>query len=251
MINLIQAEGRKLTTVRSWWALAAAVVIYPLLMLVALTSDPSGEPVEFGTDTIFMLIRGGADVAMVAALLLGILAVSGEYRHGTVVSSLLAEPRRGPFIGAKLITQSMAGAALAIAAAIVSVVAGGIYVSSTGVDIFTQSNSDMAITAAGVVGVGAVFGAIGAGLGAVIRNQTAAVTGALVWLLAVENALPLVLRQPGLRDWTLSGAAGRLFHVADPVAGTPSAWSAAVLLTVVAVSLGLIALAVTVRADVE
>lgn len=109
MINLIQAEGRKLTTVRSWWVLAAAVALTPLLSLIATVAAPSDERVVFGSDTIFMLIRGGADVAIVAALLLGILAVSGEYRHGTVVSSLLAAPRRVPLTGAKLITQSMAG----------------------------------------------------------------------------------------------------------------------------------------------
>lgn len=109
----------------------------------------------------------------------------------------------------------------------------------------------MAITAAAVVGVGAIFGAIGAAFGAIVRNQTAAITGALVWLLAVEGALPIVLRSPGVRDWTLSGAANRLFHLADPVEGMPSAWSAAALLTVVTVSLGVIALAVTARADVE
>ena len=117
MTNLIRAEVRKLTTIRSWWLLAIGVALFPLLSLLALATSPESEQPVFNTDTIFMLVRGGADVAAVAALVLGIIAITSEYRHGTIVPTLLASPRRVPFIGAKLATMTLAGAVMAIAAA--------------------------------------------------------------------------------------------------------------------------------------
>ncbi len=251
MTNLIRAEARKLASLRSWWILAAAVALFPLLPLLAMATSPEGDQPVFGPDTILMLIRGGADVAAVAALLLGIIAVAGEYRHGTIVPSLLAGPRRVPFVGAKLITQMLVGAVLATAAATVSVLGGWIYLSTQGVDVFAASLGDMTLAATGVIAGGALFGGIGAGIGALVRNQTAAITGTLVWILAVEGVLPMVLRNPELRDWMLTGASSRLFHLADPIEGMASPWFAAGLLVAVAATLGVSAMGLMRAADLE
>lgn len=251
MNNLIRAEVRTLTTIRSWWLLATGVALFPLLSLLALATSPESEQPVFGTDTIFMLVRGGADVAAVAALVLGIIAVTSEYRHGTIVPALLASPRRVPFIGAKLVTMTLAGAVMAIGAAAVSVVAGSLYLSSQGVDVYAVSAGDITLAGIGVVAGGALFGAIGAGLGALIRHQTAAVTGMLVWILAVEGILPMVTRDPGLRDWMLTGASSRLFRLADPAEGMASPWTAAVLLVTVATVLGAAALTAMRTTDVQ
>lgn len=250
MSNLIRAEARKQWSIRSWRIMALGVIGFPLLSLLALATSPANEKPVFGSDTIFELVRGGADVAAVAALLLGIIAVGSEYRHGTIVPTLLASPKRDTFIGAKLVTQSIVGAILATAAGIVSVVGGWVYLSGEGVDVFAAPVGEIALAGLGVVAGGALFGAIGVGIGALVRNQTAAIAGILVWILAVEGILPMVTRSPGLRDWMLTGASSRLFHLADPVEGMASAWMAAGLLAAIALSLGVAAVTLMKTTDV-
>ncbi len=251
MMATLTAERRKLTSIRSPWLLAGAVLLYPLISLIGAIRASGDDLSTAGPEIAFDLVRGGADVAAFAALVLGILAVSGEYRYGTIVPSLLTTPRRSHFVAAKLAVQTAAGAALAGGAMVVSVTVGGLYLSSVGVPVFDIPATQMLTAVAGVVGVGALFGAIGAGLGAIVRNQTAAIAGALVWLLAIEGALPVVLRNPELREWMLTGASGRLFRLADAGPELGSATEAAVLLVVVAIVVGAIAAIVTTVADVE
>jgi ABC-2 type transport system permease protein len=100
MTALLRAEARKTLTTRSLVLLAGAAVIYPALAL--LPAVTAAEPPAVDDGTIVEVLRGGADVLVVAALLLGILAAAGEYRHGTVVPTLLVAPRRQSFVAVKL-----------------------------------------------------------------------------------------------------------------------------------------------------
>lgn len=249
MMSSLRAEWRKLTSLRSFWILATVVVAYPLLTTVLAATQADPDSLDLGPTLIPQLARGGADVAAFVALVVGILVVGWEYRHGTVVSSLLAQPRRLQFIGAKLVASGVVGGALAATSLVVSVVAGSAYLATVGVDVFDRSIADLAVAAAGIAAVGILYGTIGTALGAVVRNQTVAIGGAFLWLLAVEGAVPIVLQNPELRDWTLGGASGRLFHLVDPVAGMPSAWAAAGLLVAVAAVLGAAGVAVTTRSE--
>lgn len=244
MTGYLRAEARKLTSVRAWWLLMIGAAGFPLITVFALATDPATD-LDGAPETILSLIRLGADITAVAALWLGILATAGEYRHGTIIGSLLAAPSRSRFVGAKLVVLGGAGALLALATAVTSSVAGGLYLRSLGADLGSAPIGDALAVLAGVMCVAALYGAIGAGLGAVVRNQIAAVTGALVWIMAVEGILPDVLRKPGLRDWLLTGAAKRLYQLPDPVPDAPSAWVAAGLLIGVAAGFGLAGSAVT------
>ena len=68
-----------------------------------------------------------------------------------------------------------------------------------------SSPVDVAAVLIGGVAAGALFGAAGAGLGALIANQTAAVTVSLVWLLAAEG-LVVSLTSSGINRWLPGGA---------------------------------------------
>lgn len=249
MTGVFAAERRKLTSVRAFWWMLAGVAAYPLLSILMFIRAPEADRVV-DADIAVQLIRGGADVAAFAALLLGIVAVAGEYRYGTIVPSLLAVPGRHRLITAKLVTMALAGGAVAGAVMIVSVVSGGLFLTAQGFDVFASPAGDLALTAVGVIAVGALFAVIGAGIGAVVRNQSVAIAGSLVWLFAVENALPILLHNPDLRDWTLTGASSRLYQVAAPVAGSPSAWQAVAVLVTAAAVLGLAGVIVADRREV-
>ena len=87
-------------------------------------------------------------------------------------------------------------------------------------------SSDVAGVLLGSAAVMVLFGLIGIGLGAIVRNQIAAVVGSLVWLLVVENLLVSLF--PAIGKWLSFGASASLIGSAD--AGLLPAGAAALLL---------------------
>ncbi len=248
MNALLRAEARKILATRSTLVVAGFVIVYPALSILPAVLAAE-EPAVDGS-TILHVLRGGADVLTLAALLLGILAVAGERRHGTIVPSLLVAPRRGRFLTAKLGSQAALAAALGLAVSAVALVAGTSYLATREVSVDVLS-SDVLLTVAAATLVVTLYAVTGAAVGALVKNQTAAVAGALIWVFAVENAIPIVLRKPGLKRWLPGGLSDRLLHVADPVAGTGSAWVALGMLAGVAVVLAAAALVAIKRADID
>jgi ABC-2 type transport system permease protein len=241
MKALLRAEARKLLTARSNLVVMGFVLLYPLLSFLPAVLA-SGQP-AVDESTILAVLRGGAGVLTLAVLLLGIVSAAGEYRHGTIVPTLLASPRRGRFVAAKLGSQAILGAVLALAVSTVGLVAGTTYLASRDVSVHLLAG-DVLLTVAAVTLVVALYGVIGAAVGALVKNQTAAVAGALIWVFTVENAIPLVLRNPGLKRWLPGGLADRLLEAAEPAVGMGNVWLALVMFTGVA---GLLAGAAFIR----
>ncbi len=223
MNALLRAEARKILSTRSTLAVAGFVILYPVLSLLPAVLAEQQPAVD--DSTILDVLRGGAGVLTLAALMLGIVAVAGEHRHGTIVPTLLASPRRGRFLGAKLGSQAGLGVVLALAVSAVGLVVGTAYLATRDVSVDLLS-SDVLLTVVATTMVVTLYAVIGTAVGALVRNQTAAVAGALIWVFAVENAIPLVLRNPGLERWLPGGAADRLLQVADPAVGTANPWLA-------------------------
>ena len=248
MNALLRAEARKVLTTRSTLVVAGFVILYPALSVLPAVLAAQ-EPAVDG-DTILQVLRGGADVLSVAALLLGILAVAGEHRHGTIVPSLLGSPRRGRFLAAKLGSQAALAVVLALAVSAVCLITGTAYLATRDVSVDLLS-SDVVLTVLAVTLVVTLYAVIGAAVGALARNQTAAVAGTLIWVFAVENAIPLVLGDPGLKRWLPGGLSDRLLQVAEPVGGMGSPWLALVMFAGVAAVLASAALIATKTADVH
>jgi ABC-2 type transport system permease protein len=249
MTALLRAEARKLVTTRSSLLLVAVGVAYGALGVAAAAFAPEAERPQIDGDTILQIVRGVADLAAPVALLLGILATAGEYRHGTIVPTLLVTPRRGRLLAAKLGFQAALGAAIGLAGSVVALVAGAAYLQSE--DAVAQAaGGDIALAVVGVTVVAAVYGALGASIGTLVRNQTGAVTAGLVWLLVVEEMVPIVLRAPSLRNWLLDGAATRVLHLPDPGPGAIPFWAAGAVLAGALVALTVPAAVRAVRGDV-
>jgi hypothetical protein len=134
------------------------------------------------------------------AALLGALAITGEFRHGTIRPTFLVTPRRGRVVAAKVATSLLIGGAFGLIAAAVSIGVGGAALAARGVAI-RLDGGDYALLLAGCAAAASLWAAIGVGVGAAVRHQAPALVGICAWLLFVESLL--------LGDFSLLGGAGR------------------------------------------
>lgn len=178
----MRSEFRKLGTVRGPWLLLAAG---PLLVLAGITGlIQSGGNVHDPATQVTAVSHVG--LAAVFTLMFGILAVAGEYRHGTITDTFLSFPRRRGVIGAKLAVYGLVGVLAGVVSSLVAVGATAAWWAAKG-GSFQWSSAPTWRTLGGGVAVSIAFALIGVGLGALIRNLVAAVAAALAWIALVEG----------------------------------------------------------------
>jgi ABC-2 type transport system permease protein len=209
MSHALSAELFKLRTTRTSWGvtLGAIALVVIISLIAALTATFTNGAADESPGSDLMQISG---LVQIFALVLGILSVSTEFRHGTITPSLLAIPDRARLVLAKFVTALVAGALLGLAAAALCAVIVLPLLSSR--DIATELDSGEVIElVAGNTAACALYAAIGIGLGALIRNQVGAIIGALGWIFLIEPLLTLI---PGFEDfiarWFPTGAANAL-----------------------------------------
>lgn len=130
----------------------------------------------------------GTSIGALFTALLGAISITGEIRNGMIRPTLLATPNRGLVIAAKIVASALAGVLVGLLAeGLVSAIASA-GLAIRGIHI-TLSAGDFAQMLAGGAVAAALWGAIGTGIGAIVRNQVGAVVGLCVWLLLVENIL--------------------------------------------------------------
>ena len=111
-------------------------------------------------------------------------------------------------------TFATVGVAYALVCIAVTIAIAVPWLSAKGIDV-TLTGDGVPGTFAGVVAVLAVFGLIGVGLGALVRDQVATVVGLLIYLFVVE---PVLTNIPALGSWTMylpGAAANGLTQVAQ------------------------------------
>jgi ABC-2 type transport system permease protein len=250
MRDLLRSEIVKLRSVRTTWVLTTAAIVYPAMGMIGAATARDGQRPSLDVQTVADALKGGGQVAVVAALLLGILASVGEYRHGTIVPALLVTPQRVRLLVSKGLTAAALGAVIGVGTCVVAVGSAAWYLVANGADLATPADGDIAVTVGGVILAASLYGALGVAVGAVVRQQTAAVAGALFWVLLVENVLPIVVRRPELRQWLPGGAVARLFEpTADGLDLLPL-WAAAASLVAVVTAASVVGAMVTARADI-
>jgi hypothetical protein len=228
MNRLIRAELLKMRTTRTFYAMSlAALALAPIS--VAATILNAGSP---GTDTALTTTRTLRAVMSVASsgsplvLVLGILIMAGESHHKTLTSTLLVTPNRRAVVAAKLIAATLVGFVLAIAAAVLAVAVAVPWLTSKDVHV-NLFGGDVAPVLAGGIAATALYALVGVGLGSVVRNQTAAIVGSLVWLFVLEGTLVVVV--PRVGRWFPGGAAAALSAASTANGGLLPMWGGALL----------------------
>jgi ABC-2 type transport system permease protein len=228
MTRLVHAELLKLWTTRTArivLVLAAAGTAALTVVVLTLAGRP-GQP-ALGGDALRQLVGVPNGPLTLAALLLGILGMAGELRHGTATPTFLVTPLRGRVVAAKLAASAVAGLAVAVVAAGVVLAIALPWLPAKGVQV-PLADPGLAARVAGLAAAVALYAVLGTGLGALLGNQFAAlVAGLLLWQGLVEDLVVGVLGRPGLGRWLPHGAAAALTAPGD---ATLAMWAGALVL---------------------
>jgi ABC-2 type transport system permease protein len=180
--ELLKQRSTRTNLVLLAWLVAIALLVVGLHVL----SFSAGTLSREGNQ---MKILGlGTSIGALFAALLGALSITGEFRTGTIRPTFLVTPRRTRVIAAKVIAGMLAGVGIGLVAQ--SLTAGGeaAGLAARGIHIELGAGDYAQLLAGGALSA-ALFAAIGVGVGAIVRNQVAAVAGLCVWLLFLEPLL--------------------------------------------------------------
>ena len=225
MRDLIRAELLKLRTTRMFWGnVVAALAFVPLTVALAIVST-ADHPLNSraGMRNVMSAASSGASILFV----IGILMTAGEFRHATATSTFLVSPNRKRVIAAKLGAASITGVALAIAASMLTLVIAVPWLAAKDIHI-ASFDGDVGRGLLGALAATALSAIVGVGFGALVRNQTAAITIALIWIQVVDGLL--VGFAPTIGRWLPGGAAAALTGAINARGGLLPMWGAALVL---------------------
>lgn len=243
MTALAATELLRLRVTRATWVLlGVATALSALRVAMVLLSAGTAAGVERGTGDATLTLAGAAGTGTLLALFLGIMAASGETRHGTLTGTLLVTPDRRSVVVAKALTLAVTGAAMAVTLSTLGVVVGVAAGVAGTVDVGTA----LRVTAAVALG-GAFWGWLGVGLGVLVPNQTAALLVPVGWLLVLE---PLVgsFGLDAVSPWLPGSLPGALAGFAGD--GAPPAWAASAALVAYSLALSIAGARLLSRRDV-
>ena len=210
MINTVRSEWTKLFTTRTWIGLLIGACImaggFAALFTGLAGQEQNGQPgiPPVGSQQYETLAFSVAANTSVLLLILGIIGMTQEYRHRTATPTFLTEPRRGRVIIAKLIAYALVAVPFALVIVAVDVLVVTIYAGARGAAPSLDADNLQTLGASGLVLV--VFAVIGVGVGALLRNQVAAIVASLVYLYVIEPIVSGIGVLQGAYKWLPGGA---------------------------------------------
>jgi ABC-2 type transport system permease protein len=186
----------------------------------------------------------GTRAGMLFAGLAGAIAVTAELRYGTIRPTFLVTPRRSPVLATKLAISALIGLAFGLAAEVLMAADASVAFAWRGIDNQLTAGDYLQLLAGGAAAA-ALWAVAGVGVGALVRNQVAALVGLCAWMFLVESTSESFVPDFGR---LLPGSAGLA------LAGNTDELSAAiglVLLVLYAAAVSAAGWRVTLRRDVE
>ncbi len=264
------AEYRKFFTTRMWWVLLVTMAGYMAflagVMAYALASNPASMSMA-GNDV--PLVIAPLDMALavytlaptlgyVFPVIIGALSVTGEFRHQTMTPTLLAEPRRGTVLGAKLLASVPMGLLYGVCAVLATMGTGAAVLRIMGEDAMLGEPEVLRAIVFSVLAL-TIWTVVGVGFGAALKNQVVAIVVILAFTQLVEPVLRMAFGMidgaEGVAKW-LPGAAGEAiagssFYNVSGLGELLGRWPGVVVLIGYGLALALVGRLTTFRRDVS
>jgi len=201
MTALLHGELIKLRTTRT--ALGFTLTMLGLMLLSTLLQTLVGDPTTL-QDKRDAVSAGG--IIPTVLIVFGAVAATGEHRHGTITSTFLIAPDRVRATVAKLLAYAAAGALVGLVVQLIAFAIGvPLLADQSGPGLSASTLAGMLLE---TVVACALATAIGVGIGALIRNQVAAVVGTLAYVFIIESIVGGLL--PRVYPYLIGGAINSL-----------------------------------------
>ena len=203
-LRALASEFEKVFTTRMWWLITILLVAYVAFLAGGFgaflgwsienpdLAENTGNNTQLppGMRLAPLIYSFASSVGYVFPVLLGALAVTGEFRHKTLTPTFLAEPHRSTVLSAKFVSQLIVGAGLGVVAFATSVGTGAAALAAFGLDTELDTSDTWALIGRGVLAM-AMWATIGVGLGTLVTNQVAAIVIVIAFTQFVEPILRL------------------------------------------------------------
>jgi ABC-2 type transport system permease protein len=218
-VDQLLSELRKMRSTRTNLGLLAGMVVLILLFVLLNGLLAKGFSLE-QSDNQHNLLGLGTIAALFAALV-GVMAITSEFRHGTIRPTFLFTPRRNRVIAAKVVASLLMGMAFGLLATAISFGVGYAILAGRGITL-ALGGGEIVLLVLGSIAMTALWAALGVGLGAILRNQVFTIVGLIAWVFVVENLLQGLV--PGVGRFTPTAAAASITgdpaaHLLDPLPG--------------------------------
>jgi ABC-2 type transport system permease protein len=244
--RLLRSELLKLRrTPSTWWLTGAALGIVVLGVVVTLSM------VDISSRSDLRSLLSFSGTGGLILMLFGVVVAAGEYRHRTIVPTLLVTPRRSPAFVAQAAGVALFGVAVGLVAAALTTAISLTWLAAEGVTIDLTA-ADLATAWLGGTAYTALSAVIGVAVGALARNQVAAAATVFVYLSMIDPLVSWAWSSYGQFGPTSIGIAlaGGGEAVAGPGAQLLPFWAAALVYLGYATVLGTVSAVATTRRDI-
>jgi ABC-2 type transport system permease protein len=243
MTDQLLSEFRKLRSTRTNLGLLTGMIA--LILIFLLTIGLTGTSADLADhDHQHRLFSVGTQAALFATLI-GVMAITSEFRHGTIRSTFVVTPRRGRVIAAKVISSLLMGLAFGTFAIGLSLGVGYAMLAARGAHVVLDWKHIL-LLALGTIVMTALWAALGVGFGAVIKNQVFAVIALIIWTGIINPIIDGAL--PGAGRFTPIAASASL--TADPASYLLSPLSGGLLLIAYTMAFVVVGAVLVARRDV-
>lgn len=209
MTDQLLSELRKMRSTRTNLGLLVGMLLLLLLTVLVNGLVPAARDLHTVTRQYAFLSAGTAGALF--ASLIGVMAITSEYRHGTIRPTFVVTPKRHRVIAAKVVASLVMGVGFGLVAIGLSFGIGYAILSGRGIDL-ALTRSDVLWLVLGTPVMTAAWAALGLGFGAIVRNQVLAVIGLIVWAMVVDGLLRGLV--PSVGSYTPTGVSAAI--VGDP-----------------------------------